>query len=174
MVNATPRQLYPRGRDPVPSIQEAGWASGPVWTSAENLVPIGIWSPDCNESSASNKRSKSINQLSDCQVIIKDPTPWSSVKLRRPTCRKASVHEEGFVLLEEPTTQWRFTHKKLYTNCKRTLLVDWLGCCILELQHQLCGFVPCQICGLPSPYCVRHRSCDAKQTDHALKRLYTQ
>jgi len=36
---------YPR-EDPVPIIQEAGWASGPVWTGAENLVPIGIQSPD--------------------------------------------------------------------------------------------------------------------------------
>ena len=23
-------------------VQEAGWATGPVWTSAENLFPIGI------------------------------------------------------------------------------------------------------------------------------------
>ena len=25
--------------DPVPIVQEAGWASGSVWTSAENLAP---------------------------------------------------------------------------------------------------------------------------------------
>ena len=31
------------GKDPVPIVQEAGWAPGPVWR-AENLVPIGIWS----------------------------------------------------------------------------------------------------------------------------------
>ena len=46
-------------------------------------------------------------------VIIRDPAPWStrSVICRRPTSRKASVHEEAFVLLQEPTTQWRFTHR---------------------------------------------------------------
>jgi hypothetical protein len=34
------------GKDPVPIVQEAGWAAGPVWTGAENLTPTGIRSPD--------------------------------------------------------------------------------------------------------------------------------
>jgi hypothetical protein len=34
--------LYPRERH---IVQEAGWAPGPVWTGAENLVPTGIRSP---------------------------------------------------------------------------------------------------------------------------------
>jgi hypothetical protein len=34
------------GKDPVPIVQEAGWASGPVWTGAENLASTGIQSPD--------------------------------------------------------------------------------------------------------------------------------
>jgi hypothetical protein len=46
VVNATPRPLYPRERDPVPIVQDAGWAPGPVWKGAKNLVPIGIRSPD--------------------------------------------------------------------------------------------------------------------------------
>ena len=29
------------GKDPVPIVQETGWASGPVWTGAENLAPPG-------------------------------------------------------------------------------------------------------------------------------------
>ena len=32
VVNATPRPLYPRERDPVLIVQEAVWAAGPVWT----------------------------------------------------------------------------------------------------------------------------------------------
>jgi hypothetical protein len=36
----------PQGNDPVPIVEEVGWAPGPVWTGAENLTPIGIWSPD--------------------------------------------------------------------------------------------------------------------------------
>jgi len=44
--NATPRPLYPREREPVPIVQEAGWATGPAWTVAENIVRTGIRSPD--------------------------------------------------------------------------------------------------------------------------------
>jgi len=37
----------PPGKDPVPVVQEVGWAPGPVWTGAENLAPpTGIRSPD--------------------------------------------------------------------------------------------------------------------------------
>jgi hypothetical protein len=43
VVNATPRPLYPRQRDPVPVVQEAGRAPRPVWTSAEiSPPPMGI------------------------------------------------------------------------------------------------------------------------------------
>ena len=38
VVNATPRPLSP-GIDPVPILQEAGWAPGPVWAGAGNLAP---------------------------------------------------------------------------------------------------------------------------------------
>jgi hypothetical protein len=33
----------PPGKDPVPIVQEAGWAPGPVWTCAKNLAPTGIF-----------------------------------------------------------------------------------------------------------------------------------
>jgi hypothetical protein len=32
------------GKDPVPIVQEAGWAPGPVWKGAENLAHTGIQS----------------------------------------------------------------------------------------------------------------------------------
>ena len=41
-----PRPFYPRERDPLPIVQEAGRAPGPVWTGAENLAPTGLRSPD--------------------------------------------------------------------------------------------------------------------------------
>ena len=34
VVSTTPLPLYP-----VPIVQEAGWAPGPVWTDAENVAP---------------------------------------------------------------------------------------------------------------------------------------
>jgi hypothetical protein len=38
-VIATTRPLFTPGKDPVPIVQEAAWAPGPVWTGAENLAP---------------------------------------------------------------------------------------------------------------------------------------
>jgi len=45
-VSVTPRPLFIPGKYPVPLVQEAGWALGPVWTGAENLAPTGIRFPD--------------------------------------------------------------------------------------------------------------------------------
>jgi hypothetical protein len=56
-VSTTPQPLYP-GKDPVPIVQEAGWASGPFWTCAKNLAPTGIRSPDLPA------RSQSLYRLS--------------------------------------------------------------------------------------------------------------
>jgi hypothetical protein len=41
-----PWLLFTPGKDPVPIVQEAGWAPGPVWTGAENLALTGIQSLD--------------------------------------------------------------------------------------------------------------------------------
>jgi len=38
VVSFTPRPLFIPGKDPLPIVQEAGWAPGPVWTGAENLA----------------------------------------------------------------------------------------------------------------------------------------
>jgi hypothetical protein len=38
-VSVTPRLLFTPGKEPVPIVQEAGWAPGPVWTGMENLAP---------------------------------------------------------------------------------------------------------------------------------------
>jgi hypothetical protein len=58
VVNATPRPLHPRKTDPVPIVQKAGWAPGPVWKGAENLATTGIRTPD------RPARSKSLYRLS--------------------------------------------------------------------------------------------------------------
>ena len=44
---STPRPgRFTPGKDPVPIVQEAGWAPGPAWQGAENLAPTGVQSPD--------------------------------------------------------------------------------------------------------------------------------
>jgi len=42
-MSVTPRQHITSGKDSVPIVQEAGWASGLVWTGAENLAPPGLY-----------------------------------------------------------------------------------------------------------------------------------
>ena len=66
-VSVTLRPLFTPGKDPVPIVQEAGWAPGPVWTGAENLAPIGI---RCRDRPA---RSQSLYRLSY-------PAHWKSSK----------------------------------------------------------------------------------------------
>ena len=38
VVSSTPRPIFTPGKDPVPIVQETGWALGAVWTGAENLA----------------------------------------------------------------------------------------------------------------------------------------
>jgi hypothetical protein len=52
-VSVTPWPLFTPGKNAVPIVQEAGWATRPVWTGAENLAPTGIRSPDSPASSQS-------------------------------------------------------------------------------------------------------------------------
>jgi hypothetical protein len=58
VVSITPRPYFVPGKDPVPILQEAGWAPGSVWTGAENLAPTRIRSPD------RPSRSQSLYRLS--------------------------------------------------------------------------------------------------------------
>ena len=55
---STPRPgRFTPGNYTVPTVQEAGWAAGPVWMGAENLAPTGIRPPDCAACSESLSRS---------------------------------------------------------------------------------------------------------------------
>jgi hypothetical protein len=45
-VSVTPRPLFTPGKNPVPIVQEAGWARGPVWTGAENFASTWTRSPE--------------------------------------------------------------------------------------------------------------------------------
>ena len=57
MVSSTPRPHFTPGKDPVPILQEAGWASGPVWTCGKSR-PHRDSIPDCPA------RSQSLYRLS--------------------------------------------------------------------------------------------------------------
>jgi len=42
VVHITSWLFYPWKREPVPTVQEAEWASQPVWAATENLAPTGF------------------------------------------------------------------------------------------------------------------------------------
>jgi len=44
-VSVTPRPLFTHRKDPVPIVQEAGWAPGLVCTGTENLAPPPVLDP---------------------------------------------------------------------------------------------------------------------------------
>jgi hypothetical protein len=81
VVSTTHRSLCPRERNPVPTVQKAGWTLRPVWKGAENLAPSGIRSPDrpaCCESPSrppswssarSSKLRRFIRALSQQHVV---------------------------------------------------------------------------------------------------------
>ena len=46
VIDATPRPLYPWGKDPVPTVQGAVWAPELVWTVTENHAPTGVRTSD--------------------------------------------------------------------------------------------------------------------------------
>jgi hypothetical protein len=45
-LSVMPRPLFTPGKDPVPIVQEAGWATWPIWRSADKRVPARSRSPD--------------------------------------------------------------------------------------------------------------------------------
>ena len=57
MVSSTPRPHFIPGRDPVPIVQETGWAPGPVWTSGKSR-------PHLNSIPERPARSQSLYRLS--------------------------------------------------------------------------------------------------------------
>jgi hypothetical protein len=119
-VNATPRSLYPE-KDPVPIVQEAGWAPGPIWMGGETLAPNGIRSPD------RQARSESLYRLRFRGTRLWPPTNaipykntlyWSAVVLCAceltkllPVvffCVVRALHKFDLrLIMKETPTKWR-------------------------------------------------------------------
>ena len=88
VVSITPRPYFTPGKDPVPIVQEAVWAPGPVWTGGKSR-PIKIRSPD------RPARKQSLYQLSypahKCTTyfckIPKYQISWESIYLFLSCCK---------------------------------------------------------------------------------------
>ena len=66
-----PRPLFTPRKDPVPIVQEAGWAPVLVWTGAENLALTGIRSPDRPARSQSLYRLSYRGSLEERRVTVR-------------------------------------------------------------------------------------------------------
>jgi hypothetical protein len=66
-----PGRSLPPGKDPVPIVQEAGWAPGPVWTDAENLAPPPGFDPWTIQLVASRYTNYATRLMRDMVSLIK-------------------------------------------------------------------------------------------------------
>jgi hypothetical protein len=127
------RPLFTPGKDPVPILQEAEWAPGPVWTVAENLAHTGIRSPDrpdrsyslyrlsypahSDDVAAANFREFIVNPLR----VIKIPdrpelcnatylSPYSLKYLLYISAR--TVYSESTKMVTSPILIWEYSNRQ--------------------------------------------------------------
>lgn len=76
IVSTTLRPLYPRKRKPVPTLQETGWASEPVWIGPKNVTLTGFRTSDSptrsDYSTNINKGFKERIKQSACLFFVTD------------------------------------------------------------------------------------------------------
>ena len=98
-VSVMPRPLFTPGKDPVPILQEAGWAPGPVWTGAENLAPTGIRSPVLPARSYTDYATRPTSSiwspidLFGCFACFSCQRPTLPTTCRAEFCSRSAVHD---------------------------------------------------------------------------------
>ena len=120
-VSGTPRPLFTPGKDPVPIVQEAGWAPGPVWTCAENLPPSGIRSPD------RPARSQSLYRLSYPAHVRWKRLLEFSIWDTRAVTRSSDIKYSGtcFTIDIKVIPQWFCRLSLVHGNGRCVTWKDW-------------------------------------------------
>jgi len=80
-INVTPRPLFTPGKDPVPIVQEAGWAPGPVWTGAENFSPPPGFDPRAVQPVASCYTGYATRPTVDTDTAVEQSTTSGESRL---------------------------------------------------------------------------------------------
>ena len=108
-VSVTPRPLFTPGKDPVPVVQEAGWAPGPVWTGAGNLASTGIRSLD------RAARNQSLYQLSYPAQRWWRRYLWDAVSRPSSKMFRFFCETPKFIIIHSRSHHWTLSRASLYT-----------------------------------------------------------
>jgi hypothetical protein len=105
---ARPGHTLPPGKTPIPIVQEADWAAGPVWTGAKTVAPTGIRYPD------RPARSQSLYRL----IYLAHFPIYIYIELSQKTSLYPTIkHENYFYSLQVTTLKLR---AREYGDTKRT------------------------------------------------------
>ena len=136
-VSVTPRPLSTPGKDPVPTVQDSGWAPGPVWM-AENLALTGIRSSDRPARNQSPYRlSYPVHvylvlsqKYSNWQVTLE--IQHFSICSNVMQCSRKDISIHSFIVT--------------ITGYRGTAVAQWLRCCAANLK--VAGSIPNGVTGI--------------------------
>jgi len=136
-VSSTPRPQFTHRKDPVPIVQEAGWAPGLVWR-AENLVATGI-------------RSRTVQPVAQSLYWLSYRA--HNTKLKADQILQHEVLKNSFHinLFQSVAQQYIYIYKMIniktqswYIQC--TAVAQWLRCC--ATNRKVAGSIPAGVIGI--------------------------
>ena len=122
-LSVTPRPLFTPEKDPIPILQEVGWAPGPVWTGAENLASTGIRSSDRPARSQSLYRLSYPGPQLSQNIVLK----WNLKKYFSRLCAGCVQLGIAVTLMILQTRWWKWRSRWILlqrdvTNCDKYVI----------------------------------------------------
>ena len=126
---ARPRQHFTSGKDPVPILQEAGWAPRPVWTGEENLAPTWI-------------RSRTVQPVAQSLYRLSYPVHKGIINLTKYllTNRDIPNNKTEIALFQRVFSHYYFCYGEQYSQTSKGVAIDAPTCSVtleIFLQYYL-------------------------------------
>ena len=113
VVSSTPRPHFTLWKDPVPILQEAGWAPRPVWTGGKSRPP-GIRSRTVRSVAQSLYRLSYLAHTSSVHFVNSEPVPfgfiWTGLSAEQQRILRVCFPEKTDVYLSHLTRNGSWTH----------------------------------------------------------------
>ena len=116
VVNSTPRPHFTPGKDPVPIVQEAGWAPGPVWTGGKSR-PHRDSVPDRPSRSQSLYRLSYPTHYITIRIHKYNNTRYTIYKIKQ----KHTKHKYNIYIYIYSDKKWNQKNTKKYDNRKTNI-----------------------------------------------------